>query len=258
MTKEEKIQIDLYLKKIGREDLKCDRLYKRSYQTVKDILEMPEWKKKRYARLLTSNIWKSTYEDIKNILTIPHPNEPDNPNKTIWDKKKFSKLLSPTIWNSNYEEVQNILTMKQPNNPENLIWDDERFKGLLTPSIWTTSYENISAKLALPFWANPLYAHLLTPGIWSISTKRIEDAIKTFEELGLQKIIKTEHLRKSSIQIKALYHYLVENKVPVIKNDKLHPIFNLAPKQLKDRYGLDIKVLIAQEIERIKRVSPVQ
>lgn len=250
MDSAEKILIDLYLKKIGREDLKCDKLYRRSYQAVIDVLEMPEWKEERFAGLLTSNIWGNSYESIKGILSIPLP---QTPKKLIWEDKRFAKLLTPNIWNSNYPEVKNILTIPHPDDPDNpnkTIWDDKKFSKLLTSSIWSTSYENISAKLALPFWSNPLYSHLLTSTIWSISATRIEESIKTFEELGLQKYITPGSLRKSSIQIKALYHYLEKNKKSVIVGERLHPVFNLPPIGLKKIYNIDIEELIALEGEK--------
>ena len=172
----------------------------------------------------------------------------------------FADLLTSSIWNSTYDDIKNILMMKHPDQlhfPNKLIWDDERFAGLLTSSIWVTSYDNISVKVSLPVWSNPFYTHLLTPSIWTISTTKIEDAIKTFEELGLQKYITTSVLRRSSIQIKALCHYLIEHKIPIIKDDKLHSIFNVAPSLLKVRYGIDMKLLVAQEKERAKAAGTV-
>lgn len=50
-------------------------------------------------------------------------------------------------------------------------------------------------------------------------------------------------MRKAKKQIIALIEYLIENKLPVIINEKLNPIFNVSPSVLKRKYNLDIKEL---------------
>lgn len=44
-------------------------------------------------------------------------------------------------------------------------------------------------------------------------------------------------LRKSPKIIRALYEYLVKNKIPAIIDNKLHPIFNKASKTVEEEYG---------------------
>jgi len=249
MNSTEKILIDIYLKKIGREDLNCDKLYERSYNYVVDILEMPEWKDPRFAKLLTSTIWHSNYEDVKDILSMPHPNDS---NKLIWDDERFANLLTSNIWHSNYGDVKNILSMKHPDDPNRLIWDDERFADLLTSSIWHDLSDNLLNKLSLPCWKDSKYSHLLVPSIWSISTKRILDSIELFEKLGIEEFITISSMRKSPIQIMALYHYLEENGISIVIDGKLNAVFNIAPVLLKKRYGIDLKTLVDKERERMK------
>jgi len=221
----------------------------RSYNYVVDILEMPEWKDPRFAKLLTSTIWHSNYEDVKDILSMPHPNDS---NKLIWDDERFAQLLTSSIWNSNYEDVKNILSMKHPDDPNRLIWDDERFADLLTSSIWHDLSDNLLNKLSLPCWKDSKYSHLLIPSIWSISIKRILDSIELFEKLGIEEFITISSMRKSPIQIMALYHYLEENGISIVIDGKLNAVFNIAPVLLKKRYGIDLKTLVDKERERMK------
>jgi len=181
MNSTEKILIDIYLKKIGREDLNCDKLYERSYNYVVDILEMPEWKDPRFAKLLTSTIWHSNYEDVKDILSMPHPNDS---NKLIWDDERFANLLTSTIWHSNYGDVKNILSMPHPNDPKKLIWDDERFANLLTSTIWNSNYDDVKNILSMKhpndpkklIWDDKRFAKLLTSNIWNSNYEDVKNA----------------------------------------------------------------------------------
>ena len=56
------------------------------------------------------------------------------------------------------------------------------------------------------------------------------------EELKLEEYITPTCLKLSSIQIIALYNYIKENNIPIIIDDKLNPIFNLAPSIMLKRY----------------------
>ena len=58
------------LKSMNRLDLITKQLSDRSFDEVKNILTMPEWKESKFKHLLTSNIWKISYEDIKKILSL--------------------------------------------------------------------------------------------------------------------------------------------------------------------------------------------
>ena len=130
MNKNEIALINELLRKKGREDLICDFLYKRSFQEVKAILEMPEWKDEKFQGLLTSTIWISNLADIKAILEMPE-----------WNDERFKGLLTSTIWNSNATEVKNKLNLKY--------WNDTRYQHLLVPSIFATSIKNITDGIAL-------------------------------------------------------------------------------------------------------------
>ena len=44
-------------------------LYEHNIETVKTILELPEWSNPQFQGLLTSNIWQSNAKDIKTNKT---------------------------------------------------------------------------------------------------------------------------------------------------------------------------------------------
>ena len=67
------------------------------------------------------------------------------------------------------------------------------------------------------------------------------------ENFSIEEWITTSFLRKSKIQLLALIHYLQDNQIPLIMNEKLHPIFTLAPSVLKKKYHIDLKLLVEQE-----------
>ena len=64
MYPEERILIDKELKERNLEHLKCDYLYRHSYITVKEILDLSCWSNPKFQGLLTSTIWNSNAEDI--------------------------------------------------------------------------------------------------------------------------------------------------------------------------------------------------
>ena len=156
-----------------------------------------------------------------------------------WEDPKFQGLLTSTIWSSNAEEVKTILSLKE--------WENLKFQGLLTSTIWNNSAEDIQKKLFLPYWNEEKYAKLLTPSIFSISIKRIIDAIEVAETFNIEEWITITFLRKSKIQLLALIHYLEDNQIPLIVNEKLHPFFSVAPSILKKKYHIDLKYLVEQE-----------
>ena len=45
----------------------------------------------------------------------------------------------------------------------------------------------------------------------------------------------------------ALIHYVQDNQIPLIINEKLHPIFSAPPSVLKKKYQIDLKLLVEQE-----------
>ena len=228
MYPEERILIDKELKERNLEHLKCDFLYRRSYITVKEILDLPYWSNPKFQGLLTLNIWNSNAEEVQTILSLKE-----------WEDPKFQGLLTSTIWNSNAEEVQTILSLKE--------WEDPKFQGLLTSSIWASNVEDIQKKLYLPYWNEEKYTKLLTPTIFPISVKRIADAIEVAETFNIEEWITSSFLKKSKIQLHALIHYLEDNQIPLIVNEKLHPFFSIAPSILKKKYHIDLKYLVEQE-----------
>ena len=209
----------------GKEYLINDYLFLRSYEEVKKILEMKEWEEPKFQDLLTPNIWNSNYEEIKKILEIPE-----------WKEPKYQGLLTSNIWNSNYEDIKKILGMKE--------WEDPKFQGLLTSSIWVCNYENVVEKLHLPVWNNPKYESLLTPTIFSIKTSNILENIKIFEEYGIEDYITTNAIRKKPIELRKLLYYLIQNNISLVVDNKLNKIINATKKEMKEKYGIDIKYIM--------------
>ncbi len=216
MFPNEIVNIKRELKKRNLENLYCDYITLRKYDEVIKILDLPQWNEKDengnyiYRHLLTPNIWNSNYENIKSILELEKWNKKDENGNYI-----YRHLLTPNIWNSNYENIKSILELEK----------------------WNEKDEN----------GNYIYRHLLTPTIWTLNNKKIQIVIETIEEYGLEKFITTSLLRKSKIQIIALINYLNENQIPLIMNEKLNPIFNVAPSVLKKKYNIDLKELVHKE-----------
>ena len=90
MNNNEYQQILELLKSMNRLDLVTKQISNRSFEEIKKILLMPEWKEDRFKKLLTLNIWNSNYEEIKKILLMPE-----------WESEKYKNLLTSTI-NINY------------------------------------------------------------------------------------------------------------------------------------------------------------
>ena len=249
------------LRKRGLEHLICEYLSYRRFSCVVDILDMKEWKNESFRPLLTSNIWNANLKMVEKVLKMEEwKDEKFRPLLTSniwqanleivekvlkmeeWEDEKFRPLLTSNIWKANPEMVEKVLKMEE--------WKDEKFEHLLTATIWHSSIEDIKKRLDLPYWSNPVYKNLLSSTIWAISIKRIEDIIQLFENLGLEKYIKISHLRKSSIQIKALYHYLIDHNIDIIIDNKLHPVFCFPPIVLKQKYGIELSKLVKLEKER--------
>ena len=157
----------------------------------------------------------------------------------------FKPLLASTIWKSNPENVKAIFEIfsNLPKEQEAL------FKPLLTSTIWKSNPENIKAIIESKIWENNLYRKLLTKSIWTKSITKIENIIKTMEELKLEEYITVTVLNLSPIQIKALYHYMKENNILIIIDGKLNPLFNVSPSIMLKRYGINLKQLVERERE---------
>ena len=192
------------------------------------ILIDKELKKRNLEHLICDYLYLLSYSSVIEILDLP-----------CWNDPKFQGLLTSNIWNSNAKEIQTILSLKEWNNP--------KFQGLLTSSIWNSTAKSVQQKLSLPYWNDKKYIKLLTPSIFVITQKKIIDAIEAAENFGIENWITIIFLRKSKIQLLALIHYLQDKQIPLIINEKLHPIFSAAPNILKTRYHIDLKSLVEQE-----------
>ena len=230
----EKLLIDELL--IGKEFLKNDQIYTRSYLFVKKVLEMPEWEEEKFQPLLTSTIWTSNYEKIQKILAMPE-----------WEEEKFRPLLTSNIWTSNYEEIQRILSM-----PE---WEEEKFQSLLTSNIWTSNYEEIHGILKMDKLKESDYQHLLSPSIFGLSYKNIVPSIELFEEYKIGKYVTNRCLRRNVELQRTLIEYLIKNGYDLLveKNDggyKLNPILNASNTEIKRKYGIDVKEISKKGLSR--------
>ena len=128
MNNEEKLLIDNL---IGRRDyLRSEHLYKRGYNYVKEVLDMPEWNNPKFQYLLTSNIWQTNIEVIREVLNMPE-----------WNDPKFHGLLTSNIWKSKIEEIRAILKMEKLQQKE--------YVHLLCPGIFNVCYENIIPSIEL-------------------------------------------------------------------------------------------------------------
>ena len=123
----------------------------------------------------------------------------------------------------------------------------QNFKAYSQSTAWVNNAKNIQMKLSLPYWNDKKYTKLLTPSIFTITQKRIEDAIEVAEDLNIGEWITTSFLRKSKIRLLALIHYVQDNQIPLIINEKLHPIFSTPSSVLKKKYQIDLKLLVEQE-----------
>ena len=195
---------------------------------IQKVLQMPEWKEEKFQGLLTSTIWQSNYEMIQKVLQMPE-----------WKEEKFQNLLTSNIWNSDYETVQKVLQM-----PE---WKEEKFQGLLTSTIWISNFENTKEKLHLPIWDNPKYEKLLTPTIFSIKIDNLLKNIQIFEEYSIEDYITTNSLRKNPIELSTLLKYLVNSNIDLVVDHKLNKIVNVTKKQLKEKYGIDMNMIMEKK-----------
>lgn len=225
--------INKVLKERGLEHLKSKYLYKRSYQEVIRILDLPEWNNPKFKHLFTSNIWLTNSENIKAILALKE-----------WDNPLFKPLFTASIWNSNPDKIKMILELEEWNNP--------LFQKILTPNIWNSNYENVKAIITSKLWQDNRFKHLLSKSIWNKNIKKIEKVVETMIKLSLEDYITIKCLNLSPIQIRALYKYLINNKIDVILDNKLNPIFNASPTVLLYRYGINLKQLVEEEKQKEK------
>ena len=101
---------------------------------------------------------------------------------------------------------------------------------------------------SLPYWNDSRYIHLLKPTIFAIKTKNIVDSISLLEKYEISEFITLNCLRRNTIELENLIEYLIENEIELIIDDKkggrkLNPILSASNKMLKEKYGIDIKIL---------------
>lgn len=139
-------------------------------------------------------------------------------------------------------------------------WKDERYKHLLCSNIWYSSLDNIINILTLKYWDIPKYAHLLSPTIFDYNAKNIQENIELFSRLDLVSYLKISIFRRTANQNLLLMNALQARCIPVIVPSNkygdtsrcLNSIFNLSYIELREKYGIDLKLLEANEEEMVK------
>ena len=111
------------------------------------ILELPYWKDKKYAHLLTPTLLYRTKEEIIDILELPY-----------WKEEKYQHLITPLIFMRSANEIVDILNLPFLSN--------EKYVHLLEPSIFYKTADNIKKIIQLPHWEQDYFKKILTPTIF--------------------------------------------------------------------------------------------
>ncbi len=232
MVVEEKVLIDQILKRLNVEYLKCDRMYQMKFQNVYDILYLQDshgsnvWKDPLYAMLLTKNIWYTNLETIKYVVN----------NEML---RRNSSLLTPRIWLSRLSYITFITT-------------DPWFQihpNILSPHIWNHNLEQMQKLISYPYWQEAKYQHLIQPDLLNINTQNIEENIELFARENIDSYLTINDLRKPMTQNLALINYLKDRNIDLVVEGKLHPIFSISIKTLKEQYNIDVKALVQNSLE---------
>ena len=75
--------------------------FQRTYEEIKDILELEYWKDEKFNPLLTPTIWRKDARQIKDILELEY-----------WKDEKFKPLLTPTVWIKDEKQIKDILELE--------------------------------------------------------------------------------------------------------------------------------------------------
>ncbi|MCM1370888.1 MAG: hypothetical protein NC181_03245 [Clostridium sp.] len=103
MNDSSKLIIDELIR--GKEYLKSDKLYKRSSNFVKKVLEMEEWNNPKFAGLLTPTIWCSNYQSIKEKLNL-----------LCFSNNKYKNLFTPSIFLLSSKNIVNGIKLFEEYN----------------------------------------------------------------------------------------------------------------------------------------------
>ncbi len=222
MTKEEQIDELLH----DYPFLKCNIVYERDINYIKDVLELPYWSIPKYKKLLTTNIWYSSYLNVIRILELPY-----------WTEPKFEKILTSNVWRRNYKEVENVLKM-----PE---WNYSHYQGLLTSNIWKSSYEDITAILDMNILKDPRYEHLLVPSIFNVPLDNIVPTIELLEQYGISEYVTNRCLRRNVNLTKSLIEYMLNSGIPLLVTTetgkiKLNRMLSDSNSYLMEEHDIDI------------------
>ena len=149
-------------------------------------------------------------------------------------------FTSTTLAHAKLEDIQKIIQSAEYKSHPELF---------TSTTLARAKLEDIQKLLSMPHWNDIKFEHLLTSSIVSKAKQMINKLPVLFniaKKYQIEEYINTSFLLFSPSQNYALINYLQENKVPLIINGKLNPIFGKQPGVLSKSYGIDIKKLIEQ------------
>ena len=217
--------------------LKCNVVYERDINYIKEVLNLPYWQETKNKKLLTTNIWYSSYANIVNIMELP-----------FWDDPKFGKVLTSNIWKRRAAGVKKTLELSE--------WNEEEYQQLLTSNIWKSSYESILEIFSIEELKDLRYKHLLVPSIFNVQTENIIPTINLLDEYEISEYITNRCLRRNVGLTRKLIEIMINNNIPLLtvyKNElKLNRMLSDSNSYLKTTYGIDFLDLETQKLIRTK------
>ena len=230
-----------------------------AHSKIKDIQEMIQSEEfKKYPHLFTSTTLAcSKIEDIQEMIqseefkkypelftseTLAHSKIKEIQEMIQSEEfKRYPKLFtSTTLSYAKIKDIQEIIQSKEFKKYPEL------FK---SETLAHAKIEDIQELLQLEYWKDDRFKDLLTSSVTAKAKSMISKLpilIKIAEIYNIDRFLNTSYLLFSPSQNYALIMYLNENKLPLIINEKLNPIFGKKPGVLNKKYGISIKELIVK------------
>ena len=194
-------------------------------EEIQKIIRSPEFKE--HPELFTSQtLAHAKSEEIQRIIQSP-------------EFKEHPELFtSETLAHAKLEEIQKIIQ-----SPE----FKEHPELFTSQTLAHAKLKEIQELLQMDCWNDKRYSSLLTSSIVAKSKSMISKLPLLFrlaEENNIDNFLNTSFLLFSPSQNYALIEHLKYNKLLLIIDGKLNPIFGKQPGLLKKKYNIDIKELI--------------